>query len=294
MKRIIIAAVLPCLLFLPVACKKKESPAAPPAIPAPADTATFTTTATPTSTSSLSPTFTDTPTITLSPTRTFSPTDTSTPTETGTPTLTRTPTVTRTATPTWTLTATRTPTRTATPLPNPRISFSASLYRNNSGTEYAQARLMVDDLPVTTAGVTVHYGANHSALPYYRAVTSGTDIWSEYRLSSGFTYTPGQAYTVIANTAAGAVTGSVVPSGGISHDPDGLWSTWTVDGISDNVYVMITGNTTCSFPADQDPPVNIPTSCYPWSGTYSIGTSSMQTGFNMTSQDLYTSTVVIP
>lgn len=178
-----------------------------------------------------------------------------------------------------TCTFTETPTLTPTPTPQNIVWYGAEVVRIDFSEigiayEYAIVDLRVNSQPETTANVAVT-GTNGSYynLPYQETNDKEGVTYASYYILDGFNYIPGVTYTFITDTSAGIATAYITAPGNIIHSPDGLSSSWAVEGNND--FVMVTDwsyNSLFIQGVDSVSPVYIPEYVYSWCGYYILST----------------------
>lgn len=210
----------------------------------------------------------------------YSPTANPTPTPTTVP-LTATPT----ATPSISSTRTSTPTASASPTPTASATSTsaidwgqASVSRVTSSgitSLSAQLYLAVNGQPVSSA--TVVLGGTGVSGPVTlppapgSLVTLGGKAYQDYHQNTGWTYQPGQTYSLTSVTSAGTASATLAAPGPITIATDGLQAGWGTD-TNDN-FVSVQSAVTTTFSAccaGIHSPFAIPVTAYPAPGLYTV------------------------
>jgi hypothetical protein len=253
---------IPVLLFLvlgliPLACQKNYhvDPLPPKNTPTPY----------------LSPTRTPTPTITISYTRTFTPSITFSSTRT----FTRTP----------------TPIPTSTPLPNGIVVagvFDRSIFDLGIAAPVTAnaivVALIVNTLPESTAGVTLTGPGVTVPVPYSGVTVIGGHTYALYQTAASWNYQPGQIYDLTVSTSIGTASGSALAPGDITVAPNGLQTSWAVEGNHDYFMVQQQPSALITYQVSPDvnSPQSIPVTAYSAPTTYSVSTYCMNEVMGLT------------
>ncbi len=172
-------------------------------------------------------------------------------------------------------TSTFTPTITPTPISVRWAQASINRTNNNGSiTQAAQLNLSVGSQAVSTDPVYISSSAltNPVTLPYNSTVTQTGVPYAEYLLNgTGWSYQPGQSYSISTLTAAGLASVTVTAPGNIYIAADGSSVTWTNGGTF--TYISVTSGGVTYFTASGSPltsPQSIPASVYALPGSYSV------------------------
>jgi hypothetical protein len=145
---------------------------------------------------------------------------------------------------------------------------------NGSISQYAQLYLSVGGQAVSTDPVYISSSAltNPVTLPYSSTVTQTGVPYAVYLLNgTGWSYQPGQSYSLSTQTTAGLASVTVTAPGNIGIAADGSSVTWTNGGTS--TYIQVSSGGVTYFTASGTPlssPLSIPASVYASPGSYSV------------------------
>lgn len=257
---------------------------------------TFTATPSPTNTGTASATPLFTSTASLAPTSTATATATQTLTSTASDTATAAATSTFSATATFSQTPSPSETSTVTPHLTPTIPAAppsgifwplCEIYLMNHTTNQASSLFMlsVNGAVETTCAVTLTTPSGNVPFAY-----SGPSSYPNYAIYSPTTpilYQPGGTYTMTTITSIGTATASLTaPGGGVSISPDGLTTSWNVEGNEDYLNIKQTGGgytyQSINYTMDLDSPFSVPASAYPAPGSYYVWLAAENTNYNVT------------
>jgi sugar lactone lactonase YvrE len=156
---------------------------------------------------------------------------------------------------------------------------SAQVYRlNNLGTVSQQANITLQINGAASASVTVVLsGSNISSpvtLPYSTNVLLSGKTYSSYFTNTGFTYTPGQTYTLSTYYGGNSASITLTAPGGITNAADGSQASWTNSGTQNSVQVTNSSSSVVysSNSATITSPYSIPVSAYGSGGVFNLST----------------------
>lgn len=138
--------------------------------------------------------------------------------------------------------------------------------------------ISVNGIPETSASVTFIPPEGAISVPYNSIVHLGGTNYASYSYSGGgWTYQPGGQYILETYTTGGRTAVTVTAPGGITHQSDGLLSSWLYEGFNDTILVWygssnVTYSST-SYVSDLISPASIPVSAYSAPGTYKLVTN---------------------
>lgn len=186
---------------------------------------------------------------------------------------------------------TPTPTITGTPTASPTATPVSGIYwqdvqidhESGFGSTYLQAYayLTVNGLPVSTVNV-VLTGSSITTpvtLAYIGPATVNSLAEAEYAdYGTGWTFQPGQTYTLTTSSGGTTVSASVTAPGNITNAADGSQASWTFNGNYDLIYIKNSSNvntylSTTYFPSGNlTSPFSIPATAYAGGGNFKMTT----------------------
>lgn len=187
--------------------------------------------------------------------------------------------------------STSTPTRTSTPTPVCPLPASGLYLSGGVGrvvVDYPPTMdksdvlivLAQNSIPNDSAQVVfMGQGVSFHLVPtgYVRYICGEASMFRGDPLAPAWNYVPGQAYTITVTTSLGTASASGIAPGGITHAPNGSQSSWTVEGLRDEVQVTTVSTILYQSPCcDVSSPLSVPASAYPGSGTYYLTTKVSQ------------------